>query len=204
MLPIDASSSRSPRGQRRRASKIGGTSVGDATSIGSSIVDTGTSFTYLLPAAVVTSIANTDQRVERLQVAVPEPDDRRRHGVTNATATACIDAMLPPLTIGFGAETPAAAPRDAPDMYTTRVRASGASSVSSSAGIGFNILGDSKLSGFLTVFDLGQQRVGFAPVAGCGSQAKLQTAPTTPVPPAPPGMPWWTNNPHVQFPRGTR
>jgi cathepsin D len=177
---------------------VGGTSAG---TIGSAIVDTGTSFT-LLPTAAVTSIAGTINASSGFKSLFPNQTIADGGCVTNATATASqIDAMLPPLTIGLAGAT---ATLPATHYMFDNGGGQWCLSVSSSDGIGFNILGDSTLSGFLTVFDLGQQRVGFAPVAGCGSSAKTKVTATQPNPPAPAGMPWWTNNPHVQFPRGTR
>ena len=66
--------------------------------------------------------------------------------------------------------------------------------VFSDSGDTTSLIGDTLMASFVTVFDVGGKRIGFAPEVGCASTPAVATSPRALVP----GQPWWATEPRFQ------
>ncbi|HUJ63677.1 MAG TPA: pepsin-like aspartic protease [Kofleriaceae bacterium] len=181
---------------------VGTTSVGTTASFGPTIVDTGTSLTYM-PTAVVTAVTTAVNGSSGFKALFGTQTLSDGGCVSSSTVTtAQLDAMLPAMSITFpGASAPLTL---APSRSYIYVQGGGmfCLSISSSSqlfsGITASLIGDTMLASFVTVIDRGNKQVGFAPEQGC-ADAQAQVA--RPVPPPAPGQPWWSTDPRIRPPR---
>jgi hypothetical protein len=152
---------------------FGGTTLGVAKAgYGPVLVDTGTSISYI-PATALTSLLmaiNKDAAFKTMFPGQTLANTTTGACVTNATATSeMVDAMLPKLSVSF--------PTASGGTFAVDVPAS--SSYLYPAGMGQfclafddaattgTLIGDTLLTGMLTVFDVSNLQIGFAPQAGC-------------------------------------
>lgn len=158
--------------------KMGSTTL---TSFGTSILDTGTTIN-LLPAAVITSIENQLKSSSAFTTVFGSSGYSDMFGsgqncdpaLNNLTITQ-VNAMLPSLTVTMSGPS-GSITLDVPATGSyLSVMSSGSGNVycdgmesSASAGLGdMSLLGDVFLSSFITVWDIANNRVGFAPEATC-------------------------------------
>ncbi len=155
---------------------FGGTSLGFTTaSFGPTVVDTGTSVWFIPTPALNTLLAaiNNNAAFKAMFPGQSVADTNVGGCVTNATATSeMVDAMLPKLSVKFPAvgggtfavDIPASSSYLTPagmGQFCLAVSSAGATAASGS------LIGDTLLTGMLTVFDVQNLQIGFAPQAGC-------------------------------------
>jgi hypothetical protein len=153
---------------------LGGDSVGFSPTF--AIADTGTTLFYV-PTAVAngvkarasaaTDLFGTFSSMQGVDCAMAQP------GVTAAQ----IDAALPPLSLTF--DDPTGTPFTVESPATRSYLFDGGGGLwcvglVDNAQLGANIvlMGDMGLRGFVTIFDLDHQQVGFAPDRGCGARKR--------------------------------
>jgi hypothetical protein len=183
---------------------VDGTALATQTAIGATLVDTGTGFTYL-PAAAVTTLTNTvTASAGYKQLFGTQTMDANSCPTAAGVTAAQIDAELPPMTISFpDANGGASATLQLAPTRSYMYDNGGGSwclDVLDNTDIGLSIMGDTLQASFVTVFDLANNRIGFAPEAGC-SEAAAARRDHVEFPAALPGMPWWSNNPNYREPR---
>ena len=177
---------------------LGSTKVASATdfrtSAGSPIFDTGTTRFYTSQAAVTTTLAtvNALPSFKTLfggkQLGTLEADN---HGcITQAGVTAAmVDAMLPALTFTFPSTVTGAADVSvsvpATDSYILDVGDNQWCLGIDANPDGTTILGDWFLRGFVSILDLENQQVGFAPDVGCASSSRRRSMRHTTLRPEP-------------------
>jgi hypothetical protein len=148
---------------------IGGTSIGLT---GASIADTGTSI-MVIPTAVETKMLNAIKASPGFTSTFPGGtlDEQNCLDGTGKTA-AQIDAALPPMvvTIPGMSGTPITLSMPATKSYLFFQQGGWCFGAAAMDGLP-TILGDTFLRAFVTEFDLPNNRIGFAPVAGCTSPA---------------------------------
>jgi cathepsin D len=184
---------------------IAGTSVGSRSVLGPTLVDTGTSFTYV-PASVASAL---------LTAVTSSSGYKSIFGTQALSATQCvsatatraqIDAALPPMTIHFpdgsGGSTPVMSLAPTQSYLYDNGGGTWCLDVLDNTGLGLTIMGDTLQESFVSVFDIANQRIGFAPEAGCAPA--LSARERTVFPMAAPGQPWWSNNPYFHEPRRYR
>jgi hypothetical protein len=172
MLPIDAQNN--PFYQIEYADiTFGGTTLGVNTAgYGPVLVDTGTSISYI-PLAALNSLLSQINNNAAFKTMFPgQTLANTVNGacVTNATATSeMVDAMLPNLSVSFpavgGGTFAIAVPASSSYLYP----AGGGQfclAFDDATGIG-TLIGDTLMTGMLTVFDVTNLQIGFAPQAGC-------------------------------------
>jgi hypothetical protein len=206
MLPIDDS-------QKFYAVQVTGLSVGTTSlastaALGATIVDTGTSVSYV-PTAVADALVAQVNGSAGFTALFPGQmlgGVNRSQCVSAAGVTvAQVDAMLPPLSISF--------PSIIGDASTTfqlvpsrsyflpqgeRFCLSIIDSGSDAPGA---LIGDAMLQSFVTVFDIPDQQIAFARSVGC---ANPDLAHSRPIAPPPATEPWYLSTPHGHGPRGRR
>ena len=181
---------------------VGGTSLGVAQAgFGPTIVDTGTSISFIPSAALQKLSAAITSSTGYSAVFGTQALSDMTCMTTSMTASQ-IDAMLPPLEVTFpGAQ---GMPADVPATKSYLFDAGGgmwcfAFGDASQVFGGFNasLIGDSLLAGYTTTFDVGNHQIGFALQQGC-HEASLAVA--RPAPHYQPGTPWWQQDPRVHTP----
>jgi hypothetical protein len=181
---------------------LGGTSLGSTQSaFGVTLVDTGTSISYV-PKAVVTKLVTALNGSAGFQALFGTQKIADGGCVTAAAVTPDqVDAMLPAMAIQFpvGPGAPATpALTLAPTRSYLAPQAGGQYClVVSDSGDNTSLIGDTLMASFVTVFDVGAKQIGFAPQVGC-AEATAASAPH--VAQVPTGVPWWTNVPHFRGP----
>jgi hypothetical protein len=183
---------------------IGGTNVGSRSTLGPTLVDTGTSFTYV-PASVASALLTTVTSSSGYKSIFGTQALSATQCVSATATRAQIDAALPPMTIRFpdgsGGTTPTMTLAPTQSYLYDNGGGTWCLDVLDNTGLGLTIMGDTLQESFVTVFDLANQRMGFAPQAGCGSEL---TRERTVFPMPAPGQPWWSNNPYFHEPRRYR
>ncbi len=157
---------------------LGGTSLGfGSTTFQNPIVDTGTSLFYI-PTEVDTALLvgiNKSAGFKALFPGSALDDNNCAMGATTIT-NAMVDAMLPPMSLSFPAESgtgniTVSAP--ASQSYIYEKTAGEWCFAFADGGSGqqyFGVMGDSILRAFLTVVDIENQRVGFGTDGGCAAE----------------------------------
>jgi len=173
---------------------FGGTSLGLTTaSFGPTLVDTGTSISFV-PTAVENSMlsaVNNSSAFKSLFPGSTLADTDQGACVTNASATsAMVDAMLPPFSISFPL---ASGGNFQVDIAPTRsyLTPSGGGQfcwafTSGGTAADGSLIGDTLLAGMLAVFDIKNLQMGFAPEAGCVEADVARIHPAYPRPSASP------------------
>jgi hypothetical protein len=159
------------------AIRLGGLAIGSATvaasGLGTPIVDTGTSLSYV-PTAAFNALLGAITASPGFTSQFAGQGLTDGGCVLNSAATAAtVDAALPPLALTVdGASQPImlAASRsylvdEGGGMFCLGLGDAGALG----QGSGFGVVGDSLMAGTLTVFDLANSRIGFAPDIGCSA-----------------------------------
>jgi hypothetical protein len=175
MLPIDANNN--PFYQVEISDfAFGGTSMGcTAQSFGPVLPDTGTSISYIPDPVLNPMIAtiNNDAAFKTLFPAQTLADTATGDCVMTAGVTSeMVDEMLPKFTVTFPALGGGTFTVDIPASSSYLYPAGGGqfclafSSAGPDATYG-SLIGDTLLTGMLTVFDVQNQQIGFAAAAGC-------------------------------------
>jgi len=182
-LPLD--SNRNPFYAIRIADiTLGPSTLGlTQTSFGPTVVDTGTSLSYV-PARAQTSMLaalNGNAAFKTLFPNQTVADTDEGACVTHAgTTSALIDAMLPPLALTFPAEGGGTFTIEVPPSQSYLVGAGAGefcwafSSSGTDPAVDGTTIGDTLLAGLLTVFDIEHHRVGFARQRGCTQSAQRE------------------------------
>jgi len=163
---------------------LGGTSLGFGSStFANPIVDTGTSLFYL-PTAVDTALLqqiNASAGFKALFPGQTLSDNGCAQGATSITS-AMVDAMLPKMSMSFagmgGAPFTVSLAPMASYLYGGMPgQVCFAFADGGSGSQYFGVMGDAIMRAFITVVDLDQGRVGFAPDAGCGAHKAFALGP---------------------------
>ncbi len=161
---------------------LGGTSLGfDNATFGSPIVDTGTSLTYL-PTAVMTALLAKVNATPNYASVFTQPLSQNGTGcattVSGVTA-AQVDAVLPPMTLtfpsGLDAEFTISAPASQSYVYDGG-DGTFCLAIFDDGGSG-SLIGDATMRAFISVFDVAQHRMGFAPDVGCATTRRADRTP---------------------------
>lgn len=161
------------------AMAIGGTNLGiNAATFDNPIVDTGTSLFYI-PSAAETSLisklnANAGFKAVFPNQTLTDPTNSNSStaGCVNAasgTTDAAVDAMLPPLSMTFGTGAAAITVSAAP-LASYFYNAGGGQyclAVYGGGDQGEATMGDTIMRAFVTIIDIGNMKVGFAPTNHC-------------------------------------
>ena len=178
LLPLDAT--RNPFYAIRIADiALGAASLGLApTSFGPTVIDTGTSISYVPSRAqsALLAVLNGNAAFKSLFPNQTLADTDAGACVTHAGVTsAMVDAMLPSMTVSFPAMDGGTFAIRVPPSQSYLVGSGGGQFcwAFSSAGneTDGTTIGDTLLAGMLTVFDIEHDRVGFAPQRGCAAAA---------------------------------
>ena len=157
---------------------VGGTSIGVSASVyADPIVDTGTSLFYLPTSAynaLVSAIDNSQGFKSMFGSSTIAAADQGCLLAPSGTTDAAIDAALPAMSMTFPKKTGGGSfSVSVPASKAYMLYAGGgyycfsaADGGSGSQGIG-TVLGDTILRAFLTVVDVGNNQIGFAPDTGC-------------------------------------
>lgn len=181
---------------------VGGTSLGVAQSgFGPTIVDTGTSISFI-PNAALTKLSTAITSSPGYSAVFGTQALSDMTCMTTSKTASQIDAMLPPLEVTFpGAQ---GMPADVPATKSYLFDAGGgmwcfafADSSQLFGGFTASLVGDSLLAGYTTTFDVGNHQIGFALQQGC-HEASLVVA--RPAPHYQAGTPWWKQDPRVRTP----
>ncbi len=182
---------------------VGATDLGlTSASFGDTIVDTGTSISFI-PAAAENAILSKLTASAGYQAVFGTQALSDGGCVSSQLSSAQVDAMLPALGITFpatGGGASTAVPVAATRSYlfdegggTYCFAFANADQLG-----GMSLIGGTLLDGVITVFDVANHEVGFAPEAGC---------PTNDIGPRPamvthgsPDHPWWLDDPRVRVP----
>ncbi|MEO6777243.1 MAG: pepsin-like aspartic protease [Kofleriaceae bacterium] len=155
---------------------VGAASVAGAASLtgadfGPTIIDTGTTLTYV-PAAVVTAVIAGVQGSTGYPTVFGTQALTDGACLTTTMTSAQVDAALPPMSLGFaGGTTPISIPATRSYLFDQGggqycFTFSDSSHLFGSAQK-VSLFGNTLLSGMLTVVDVDHQQIGFAPQAGC-------------------------------------
>ena len=152
------------------ASIMGGSSL-TGSDFGPTIIDTGTTQTFV-PTAVLTAISNTVKGSAGYSSAFGSQMLDNQNGITTTMTSAQLDAMLPPLSVTFaGGTTPISIPATSSylaDMGNgTYFFTFADSSQLFGSSQKVSLFGNTLLSGLLTVVDVDHKQMGFAPQKGC-------------------------------------
>ncbi len=151
---------------------IGGTSLGfSAAQIGPALADTGTG-QFVVPQAIGDALATAVQNSAGFQALFGTQkwaDGMGCLSPTVVTTDAQIDAMLPPLTLVLPATdgTKFTLTLSPMKSYMFTVQGGYCLAVESVSDFTDTILGDTIMRAFITVIDLANGRIGFAPETGC-------------------------------------
>jgi hypothetical protein len=158
---------------------VGGESLGlSSRSFGMVLIDTGTSLTYV-PQAVLDDVVDAVNADPGFQsMFSDELSTSSSYSCVTTTASADeIDAALPKLTLEFPAADGSTFPVELPatrsylvdygsqrgsEYYCLAIYSSGSNNQ-------YSLIGDSMLTGMLTVFDADNGQIGFAPATSCDS-----------------------------------
>ena len=161
---------------------LGGTTVGmGSAAFEEPIVDTGTTFFYL-PTPIVTALVSAINASSGFQTLFPSTtlDDQNNPCTGSGSVTDdMVDAMLPPLQFTMPSK------NGGPDLqFTVPALQSymfdgGQGVFCLGVGDGGDVeattLGDQFMQAFVTVIDVGNSQVGFAPDSGCNSSSKRRS-----------------------------
>jgi hypothetical protein len=188
---------------------LGGTTVGTSDTLGADLVDTGTSLSYL-PSAAETALLAAINGSTAFQGLFGGMQLSGTSGATPCVSktgltSAMVDAALPPLSVTLaGSTTPIEIAASRSYLYELATSVFCLAFEDNSAlGLGSDVglLGDTLMAGTLTVFDVGNQRIGFAPDVGCKSATADADDGAGRVPvPRIDGEPWWTGAPGFRAP----
>ena len=154
---------------------MGGTSIGvNASTLGDTVVDTGTSLWYVPTAAlngIISGITHASAYAtlfpgQTLAVSHNNGCIASRDGISAAT----IDAMMPMLAMTFGTGTDAftiTVPATRSYLYDSGSNEWCLTVRDNTSSGGRNLMGDTILRSMLTVIDIDANRIGFAPDIGC-------------------------------------
>ena len=179
---------------------VGATDLGlTAQTFGDTIVDTGTSISFVSSSVIDAMISKVSASAG--YKAVFGSQALQDGGcVTSSMTDAQVDAMLPALNVTF-AGTSTAVPVVPTRSYLFD-EGGGNYCFAFTNGGGTSLLGGTFLDGVITVFDVGNNTIGFAPEAGC---------PANDIGPKPavvthgsPEHPWWLDDPRVRVPATAR
>ncbi len=185
---------------------IGATDLGlSSASFGDTIVDTGTSISFI-PSAAQNAILSKVNASAGFKAVFGSQSLTAGGCVSSSLSAAQIDAMLPTLGLTFpdaGGGATTAVPVAATRSYLVDEGGGNYCLAFEDAGqLGMSLIGGTLLSGLVTVFDVGNNQVGFAPEAGC---------PANDIGPKPahvthgsPEHPWWLDDPRVRVPAAAR
>ncbi len=182
---------------------VGATDVGvSGASFGDTIVDTGTSISFI-PAAAETAIISKLTASTGYKAVFGSQALSDGGCVTSQLSDAQVDAMLPTLGVTFpaaggGASTPV--PVAATRSYLFDEGGGNFCFAFTDSGQlgGMSLLGGTFLAGVVAVFDVGNSTVGFAPEAGCAAN-DIGPKPAV-VTHGSPDHPWWLDDPRVRVP----
>ncbi|HEY4240505.1 MAG TPA: pepsin-like aspartic protease [Kofleriaceae bacterium] len=172
---------------------VGGTDLQlTAASFGPTIIDTGTSISFV-PSATLTKLTAAINASAGYSSIFTTPlqavgNDGQPHCVSTSHTAAEIDAALPTLSFTFGgATTPVTLPATQSYLYFGGANqwcyGFGNSSAVFGGSISASLLGDNTLHGVVAVFDLANNQIGFAPQVGCDSTARAAHTPKLRLPP---------------------
>jgi hypothetical protein len=187
---------------------LGSASFGSASDLGVTIVDTGTTLT-LLPSAAETALVDAiNANAGYLSLfGDQQPIADGQCVVASDVTAAMVDAAMPPLQLAL-AGTAQTVTLPASRSYLFEKTAGEFCLAMSDIGTiggpatGLSLIGDTLMSGAVTVFDVGAKRIGFAPEVGCATGSAAGSAADWPA--RPPGTPWWTNAPGFHAPAWPR
>jgi Eukaryotic aspartyl protease len=164
---------------RMTAMAIGGTSLGvTATQLDSPIVDTGTSLFYIPTKAETTLLAQVNANANFKTLFPGQTLSDAGDGCVTAAATttaAMVDAMLPPLQMTFSGMGGGTFMLSSPPMASYLYDAGNGKFCLGVFGGGDNgeaTMGDAFMRGYVTVIDLVNKQVGFAPTSHCAAPAR--------------------------------
>nr|HEX4318138.1 pepsin-like aspartic protease [Kofleriaceae bacterium] len=149
-----------------------GTTLGGAEDFGAMIVDTGTSFSFV-PDPIASALASQINASPGYQQLFGSQTIGGASCVTTTATPAQIDASLPMLDVRFPDGAGGTNELDLPATRSYLYDNGGGSwclDVLSNDGLGVTIMGDTMQMAMTTVFDVANQRIGFAPEAGCGNE----------------------------------
>ncbi len=153
-----------------------------AQSFGDVVIDTGSGNT-LLPDAVLSAFASALDADPAYQQLFPGQPLTVNGCISAGTVTPdAVDAMLPPLRLTFPSASgaPFAVAVSPMQSYMNAVALATGSlyclsmGSSQASNVPTALLGEDFLHGMLTVFDIGNAQVGFAPVAGCTASSAFR------------------------------
>ena len=144
------------------------------------IVDTGTSLAYLPTAAAnkLLSQVNANAAFSTLFGAAIDPNGTGCTTTKAGVTPAMINAMLPSMSLSFPSASGADIVVTAPAMSSYMFDVGGGMicfAVGDDGGFG-SVLGDTFMRGFVSVIDVQNSQIGFAPDAGCGTTSKAEFA----------------------------
>jgi hypothetical protein len=193
-----------------------GSAIGSASEFGPTIIDTGTSISFI-PTKALASVTSAIQTSAGFKSVFGSPalTDMTTMGcVTTAMTGAQIDKALPPLHVAFpdgnGSDSPYV---DLPATKAYLVSAGASvggqnawcyalqdsSALTGGQALTLSLFGDSLLNSYLAVFDIAKHQMQFAASKGCG-EADAIAKPAVRAPMIP-GVPWWQQDPRVRVPR---
>ncbi|HEY1553604.1 MAG TPA: pepsin-like aspartic protease [Kofleriaceae bacterium] len=174
---------------------------------GPTIIDTGTSIAFI-PTAPLTALTNAIESSAGFQAAFSSQHLQSGTGcVTTSMTAAELDATLPPLAVSFpGVEGGTSPYANVAATHSYLVYSGddewcyGFADATELTGGQFtlSLFGDSLLSGYITTFDVADQRMGFAPQTGC-DEANVAHVVRHTVEHVP-GVAWWKQDPRVRVP----
>jgi Eukaryotic aspartyl protease len=179
---------------------VGGVSVGGTAltvtgaDFGPTILDTGTTLTFV-PAAVLTAVStavgsSTGFKQVFGSQTLASGACSTNGALTTTMTSAQIDAALPPIALAFGG-TPISIPATHAYLFDQggSYCFSFADSSQLAGGQKVSLFGNTLLAGMVTIFDLGNKQVGFAPQQGC-AEASFDRKPRAIRPPS--MVPHWS------------
>ncbi len=181
------------------------TTLSNGTDFGPTLIDTGTTLTYV-PTAVASGLLTQVTGSSGFKAMFAGQTLSATSCVSTQATPAQIDAALPVMSISFpdgqgGSTQPISLPPTRSYLWDNG-GGTWCLGVLDNAGLGASIIGNVSQEAFLAVFDVGNQQVGFAVESGCGNEDAVRDH--VAFPPAAPGQPWWSTNPRFRAPRPRR
>jgi hypothetical protein len=205
MLPIGSTGANGFYAVELASLGLGSAAFATGSAAGTPIVDTGTSLTYL-PTGAFNALVSALNASPGFTTLFAGQQIAAEGCVTQAGVTDdMVDAMVPALTVSFAGNSGVVSLAPSRTFLTASGVTAGQYCLtfddagSLGAPASFSVLGDSFMSGALTVFDIANNRVGFAPDVGCTmGSGSAAVAPATA--PHAPGRPWWDGSPYFRPP----
>ena len=174
--------------------QVGTTAI--AADFGPTLVDTGTAFTYV-PTSIASALLTAVIHSAGYAATFGKQQLSATSCVTTSSTRAEIDAALPAMSIQFpdgqgGMSAPIELAPTRSYLYDNG-NGTWCLDVLDNSGFGLTIMGDTMQESFVTVFDLANQRIGFAAETGCGTEELVRDR--APFPAAATGLPWFSSNP---------